>query len=59
MIGRGIRLHPGKKDCVVVDMCGNMSRFAKFEDVKYYKDDLGKWTIRDNERVLSGVPIEQ
>jgi DNA repair protein RadD len=57
MIGRGIRLHPGKNDCVVVDMCGNINRFSPIEEIKYHKDDLGKWTIRDNHRVLSGVPL--
>lgn len=57
MIGRGIRPHPGKTDCVVVDMCGNMSRFSKFEDIKYITDEKGKWVIHDGQRVLSGVPI--
>ena len=57
MIGRGIRLHPGKKDCVVVDMCGNTSRFSRFEDIKYIQDGSGKWVIWDGSRVLSGVPI--
>lgn len=59
MIGRGIRLHPGKTDCVVVDMCGNMSRFSKLENIKYGPDPAGKWVITDGERVLSGVPIGQ
>lgn len=57
MIGRGIRLHEGKEDCVVVDMCGNMSRFSRFEDIKYITDEKGKWVIHDGQRVLSGVPI--
>lgn len=59
MIGRGIRLHDGKEDCVVVDMCGNMSRFSRIEEIKYEKDKQGKWVIRDNQRVLSGVPLDQ
>ena len=58
MIGRGIRPHPGKTDCVVVDMCGNTSRFSKFEDVRYEMDSKNKWVITDGQRVLSGVPIE-
>ncbi|MFZ2152303.1 MAG: DEAD/DEAH box helicase [Minisyncoccia bacterium] len=59
MIGRGIRLHPGKTDCVVVDMCGNISRFSKFEDIEYKTDLNGKWIIWDGIRVLSGVPIDR
>lgn len=57
MIGRGIRLHDGKVDCVVVDMCGNLSRFSKFEDIRYEEDHTGKWFLTDGKRTLSGVPI--
>ena len=59
MIGRGIRLHDGKVDCVVVDMCGNMSRFSPIEDIKYIQDYQNKWVIRDKTKVLSGVPMGQ
>ena len=58
MIGRGIRLHPGKEDCIVVDMCGNISRFGEIEDISYEKDLNGKWILRNKERILSGVPLD-
>jgi len=58
MIGRGIRPHPGKKDCVVVDMCGNIARFSEIENIKYLQDNNGKWMIHDGKKVLSGVPIK-
>lgn len=58
MIGRGIRLHPGKEDCIVVDMCGNISRFGEIEDISYEKDLNGKWVLRNKDRILSGVPLD-
>lgn len=58
MIGRGIRLHPGKDDCIVVDMCGNISRFGEIEDISYETDLNGKWVLRNKDRILSGVPLD-
>lgn len=54
MIGRGIRLHPDKKDCVVVDLCGNIERFGKIEDIKYVATPTG-YVLKSGEKVLSGV----
>lgn len=57
MIGRGIRLHPGKDDCAVVDMCGNIKRFSKLEDIIYTRDGDGKWILHDGTKQLSGVRL--
>lgn len=59
MIGRGVRPHESKQDCVVVDMCGNHRRFGKVEDIKYTVDTAGKWVVRNGERALSGVPLNK
>lgn len=59
MIGRGIRLSDGKEDCAVVDMCGNLARFGKIEEIRYEVDEKGQWVLRNNERVLSGVPLNK
>ena len=59
MIGRGIRKSPGKEDCVVVDMCGNSERFGEIDKMRYERDELGKWVIRDDQRVLSGVRLDK
>lgn len=58
MVGRGIRLHPGKQDCAVVDMCGNIERFGKIEDIKYLETEKG-WIIHNGKRQLSGVPLNK
>ncbi len=57
MIGRGIRLHEEKEDCVVVDMCGNTQRFSHIDKIEYAQDEKGKWILRDDKRVLSGVKL--
>lgn len=57
ILGRGIRKHEKKTDCAVVDMCGNIKRFGKIEEIIYTKDHDGKWIIRDDRKILSGVRI--
>lgn len=59
MIGRGIRLSEGKENCAVVDMCGNIERFGKIEQIKYIQDKKGGWIIHNGERQLSGVPLNK
>lgn len=40
MVGRGFRLHPGKKDCLVLDFSGNIARHGPIDqiDIKSKKD---------------------
>lgn len=57
MVGRGIRMHSSKQDCALVDMCGNISRFSKLEDITYTTDHEGKWVLTDGVRPLSGVKL--
>jgi len=59
MVGRGIRLHPGKNDCAVVDMCGNLERFGKIENIKYLEVPGRGWIIHNGKRQLSGVPLNR
>jgi DNA repair protein RadD len=57
MIGRGIRQHPDKFDCALVDMCGNIPRFSQLEDIYYTTDFEGKWILHDGTKQLSGVKL--
>lgn len=57
MIGRGIRKHPNKFDCAVVDMCGNIARFSRLEDIYYTTDFEKKWILHDGKKQLSGVKL--
>lgn len=55
-IGRGTRIHPDKKDCLVVDFVGVIQRFGKIENLiienRYGSDEV--WT---GQRKLSSVNL--
>lgn len=56
ILGRGVRIHPDKKDCLIIDMGGNYERFGRVEDI-FYK--LGeRWRMYGTDgRLLAGIPI--
>lgn len=43
--GRGLRLHPEKENCWIVDMCQNMKTFGKIEDLTIENEGAGKWVL--------------
>ena len=45
MLGRGVRLAPGKETCHVIDLSGTVKKLGKIETVKLDKVDAGKWDI--------------
>ena len=47
MIGRGLRSHPGKKECIVIDHSGNIDRFGKEFEALYYD---GVQSLDDGEK---------
>lgn len=58
-IGRGVRIHPNKDDCKVVDFSGNVKRFGRveglhYEDVPYY----GWGLFNDRNEILTDFPIK-
>lgn len=53
--GRGIRISPNKKDCLVVDMCGNVSTFGKIEDLRIVDGGNGKWYVSNGRKQLTNV----
>lgn len=57
--GRGVRIDPEKKDCIIVDMGGNIERFGKVEDA-YYKQGMdGQWRLYGTGGIiLTGFPIQ-
>lgn len=57
-VGRGVRIDPDKKDCVIIDMAGNYERFGRAEDAMYKLGHDGRWRLYGTEgRLLSGVPV--
>lgn len=53
-VGRAIRPYKGK-DAWVVDLCGNIKRFGKVEDLKLHDEGNGKWCVRSNGKQLTNV----
>jgi DNA repair protein RadD len=58
IVGRGTRIDAGKKDCLIIDLAGNVERFGKVEDIVFEKDTL--WRMYGTGgKLLSGIPIHE
>ena len=57
MVGRGLRVAPGKKSCYIVDMVGLVNRFGHVEDFVMDKDYKGLWSVKSGGRQLTNVII--
>jgi len=58
IIGRATRIHPNKRDALIVDFSGMVQRFGKVEDF-YYVYEGNTWKLYCNGVLLSGVPIHE
>ena len=58
IIGRGTRIDALKKDCLIVDLGGNVRRFGHVEDITF---EQGKqWRMYGTGgRLLSGIPVDE
>ena len=56
IIGRGTRIDPNKRDCLVVDLGGNVKRFGKVEDIVFEQGKMWRM-FGTGGRLLSGIPI--
>jgi len=59
MIGRGIRIAEGKDHVSVLDMCGNLERFGKIEDLIIEDDPVEGWVLRNDKQILSGRRLDE
>jgi DNA repair protein RadD len=59
MIGRGIRLADGKEKCAVVDMCGNLKKFGRIEELRIENDEIEGWVLRNDKQILSGRRLDE
>ncbi len=56
IIGRGTRIDPAKKDCLIIDLCGNVKRFGRVEDLRYERGRV--WRLfGTGGRLLTGIPV--
>lgn len=56
IIGRGTRIDPEKRDCLISDLGGNVERFGRVEDIIIEKGRLWRM-FGTGGRLLSGIPI--
>lgn len=56
IIGRGTRIDPDKRNCLVVDLGGNVSRFGRVEDITFEQGKMWRM-FGTGGRLLSGIPI--
>lgn len=55
IVGRAIRPHPSKEAAWIVDLCGNIKRFGKVEDLYLHNSGNGKWAVYSKGRQLTNV----
>jgi superfamily II DNA or RNA helicase len=54
MVGRGIRIAPGKEKTKIIDICGNVKRFGKIENFEIVEDKPNMHRLRSDTSYLSG-----
>lgn len=58
-VGRVTRIHPNKKDGLVVDFVGSVPKFGKVEDL-YFKYETPIWKLYgENKKLLTGIPLHE
>ena len=58
IIGRGTRIDADKKDCLIIDLAGNLERFGRVEDIVFEKGTIWRMFGTDG-RLLTGIPVDQ
>jgi len=54
MMGRGIRIAPGKEKVKIVDICGNVKRFGKIEEFQIVENSSNMHRLKSNTSYLTG-----
>jgi len=52
IVGRGQRIAPGKTDCLIVDMCDNLSVLGDVQALKVVQAN-GHWVVKINHRTIT------
>jgi len=57
-IGRGVRIHPEKENCKIVDFSGNVKRFGRVEGLHYENVPYYGWGLfNEKNELLTDFPI--
>lgn len=54
-VGRGVRIHPDKKDCLFVDCCNNFKKFGRIEDLSIEYMPGEGWCMFSGNRLITGI----
>ena len=54
MVGRGIRIAPGKEKTKIIDICGNVKRFGKIENFEIVEEIPNLHRLRSDTSYLTG-----
>lgn len=57
VLGRGVRIFPGKSDCVIVDAGGNVQRFGRVEDIRFEHDGQRWQMYGSGDTLVTAIPI--
>lgn len=58
LLGRGVRVHPDKLDCKIVDLSGNCKKFGNIETISIENEKLtGGWAVFNGDMLLSNYPL--
>lgn len=57
-IGRGVRIHPLKKNCRVIDLSGNVKNFGKVELLNFEYIQGWGWGMFTGDKLLSNYPMQ-
>lgn len=55
ILGRAVRIHPDKKEALIVDCCDNMRRFGRIEDLTIEQFPSKGWCMFARDQLLSNI----
>lgn len=55
IVGRAIRTHPNKDSGWIIDLCGNIDRFGKVEELKLTEPKAGLWQVESSGKQLTNI----
>jgi DNA repair protein RadD len=58
-VGRATRIHPDKKDAIVLDLVGNLDKFGKVEEFRYAFGNDNWCLFGENNNLLTETPITE
>ena len=57
ILGRGVRIHPGKSHCFISDFMGNVERFGFVEHLEIIDNPNHGWGIYNKDVLLTNTPM--